>query len=151
MKKVKDVLIELERLLRGWNIFPTDWILVSQYAYRLLGYRVKLRYGHFNILVRRVKIPWKIEEGIEIHSQHGSIYRKNFEEFIGKTGFDFDINLAEEKDYKAKEGKYVLYKLPNGIKIRVQKPTGAIREFEKLLSLSTREGFGAERLDKDIY
>lgn len=151
MKKINGVLEELEKLLQSWEISPTDWILVSQYAYKLLGYRVKLRYGHFNILVRRIKIPWKIEEGVEIHPPHGSIYRKNFEEFIATTGFDFDINLASEKDYEAKEGKYVLYELPNGIKIRVQKPVGAIREFEKLLSLSTREGFGVERLDKDIF
>ncbi|OGM28825.1 hypothetical protein A2962_05080 [Candidatus Woesebacteria bacterium RIFCSPLOWO2_01_FULL_39_61] len=149
--KVENVLVELEKLLQSWRIHPTDWILVSQYAYKLLGYRVKIRYGHFNILVRKMKIPWKIEEGVEIHPPHGTVYRNSFEEFIEKTGFDFDINLAEEMDYEAKDGKYLLYKLPNGIKIRVQKPTGAIREFEKLLSLSTREGFGVERLDKDIY
>src|SRR3989344_2411314 len=98
--KVENVLVELEKLLQSWRIHPTDWILVSQYAYKLLGYRVKIRYGHFNILVRKMKIPWKIEEGVEIHPPHGTVYRNSFEEF---------------------------------------------------LSLSTREGFGVERLDKDIY
>jgi len=149
--KVELVLEDLERLLRSWKITTSDWILVSQYAYRLLGYPVKLRKGHFNILVNKERIPWEITEGIEIHPPRGSMFRKDFEEFLLRTGFDFDINLASRKEFKAKEGYFVWYKLPNGIKIKIQKPIGAIREFEKLLSLSTKEGFGEERIEKDIF
>lgn len=149
--KVKKVLENLEELLSRWDITSDDWILVSQYAYRLLGYKVKLRKGHFNILVRRSKIPWKISEGVEIHPLRGSIYRKEFDDFINKTGFDFDINLATDEEFRAKAPHYVLYSLPNSKKIRVQKPTGAIKEYEKLLKHSTKEGFGVERLDKDIF
>jgi len=149
--ELKRVLVELEKLLQNWRINTSGWILVSQYAYRLLGYDVKLRKGHLNVLVRKNKIPWKIKEGIEIHPPRKTKYRAEFEKFIDKTGFDFDINLATDKEFTAKEGFYVLYKLPNSTEIRVQKPSGAIKEFEKLLSLSTKEGLGTERLNKDIF
>src|SRR3989344_6510408 len=125
--KVEKVLAELEMLLRKWGISTSDWILVSQYAYRLLGYKVMLRRGHLNILVPTARIPWKIQEGLEVHPPRGSKYRKDFERFIIKTGFDFDINLATDSEYKAKEGYYVLYKLPNNKTIRVQKPSGGIK------------------------
>jgi len=149
--KLENVLENLEELLNKWGVSRKDWILVSQYAYKLLGYEVHIRKGHFNVLVRREKIPWKIEEGVEIHPPRGTRHRKDFQSFIEETGFDFDINLATEPEFRLKKGKYVSYLLPNDKKIRVQKPTGAIKEFEKLLSLSTKEGFGVERLDKDIF
>src|SRR3989344_440362 len=91
--KLEEVLQELEKLFTTWKIKESDWILVSQYAYRLLGYDVKIRKGHFNILIKRRKIPWKIKEGLEIHPPRGSKFRNDFQKFIVKTGFDFDINL----------------------------------------------------------
>lgn len=149
--KLEKVLENLESLLSSWGIAPSDWILVSQYAYRLLGYRVKFRKGHFNILVRTQKIPWKIKEGIEVHPPINSPFREDFRKFIAKTKFDFDINLASDKDFIAKRGKFEIYTLTDNKKIQVQRPIGAIKEFEKLMALSTKEGFGTERLDKDIH
>lgn len=138
-------------LLRRWNLVTSDWILVANYAYKLLGYDVRLRrLGHFNVLVKKSKIPWAIYEGIEVHPPRNTKYRNDFKLFLSETGFDFDINLATDEEFKKKAGKYALYTLPNKVKIRVQKPIGAIKEFEKLLSLSTEEGLGVERLDKDI-
>jgi phosphohistidine swiveling domain-containing protein len=148
--KLEKVLDRLEGLLTSWGIPDSDWILVSQYAYRLLGYKVKLREGHFNILVRKKAVPWKIREGVEVHPPRNSIYRQDFKEFIEKTGFDFDINLATDEEFRKKSGKFVIYTLQNKKTIQVQKPEGAVKEFEKLLKLSTPEGFGTERLDKDI-
>jgi phosphohistidine swiveling domain-containing protein len=140
----------LEKLLRKWGIGTPEWILVSQYAYKLLGYDVMLRKGHLNILVKKHLIPWKIKEGLEIHPPRGSKFRDEFEKFIEKTGFDFDINLATDNEYKAKEGFYVLYKLPNNKIIRVQKLSGGIKAYEKFLELSNEEGLGTERLEKEI-
>ena len=91
---IEKVLIELRDVLEKWGITYLDWILVSQYAYRLLGYKVKLRKEHFNILIRKKKIPWKIKEGYEIHPPRDTSFRLQFQEFIKKTGFDFDLNLA---------------------------------------------------------
>ena len=148
--KVEKVLVELEKLLRTWGIETSDWILVANYAYKLMGYDVKLRRGHLNVLVKKNEIPWQIEEGVEVHPPRNTKYRNDFRKFIDKTGFDFDINLATNREFEQKKGMFILYELPNGIKIRVQIPLGALREFEKLLSLSTREGLGVERLSKDI-
>lgn len=147
--KIVKVLQELEKLLRSWGIGSEDWILVANYAYKLLGYDVKLRPGHLNILIAKGKIPWKVKEGIEIHPPRNTKYRNDFKRFIDETGYDFDINLTTAKAFKEKEGKYILYILPNGGKIRVQTPEGAVKEFKKLLSLSTYQGLGVERLDKD--
>ena len=148
--RINDVLEELEKLFRKWEVEPDYWILVAGYAYRLLGYDIKVRSGHFNILVPREKIPWTIKEGIEIHPPRGTLYRKDFKKFVQSTGFDFDINLATLLEFKKKRSDYVIYKLPNNRKIKVQKPVGALRELRKLLKLSTKEGLGSERLQKDI-
>lgn len=147
---IKKVLENLERLLKSWGIDTNNWILVANYGYKLLGYDVKLRPGHLNVLVVKNKIPWKIKEGVEIHPPRKSKFREDFRVFMKKTGFDFDLNLANQQEFKEKIGKYVLYSLPNGAKIKVQTVKGAIKEFEKLLSLSTKEGLGTERLNKDI-
>ncbi len=148
--KLKEVLIKLESLLDHWGISTSDWILVAGYAYKLLGFDVHVRKGHFNILTNKNKIPWEIKEGIEIHPPRGTSYREDFRDFIAKTGFDFDINLSTEEEFERKVGKIKLYTLPNGTVIRVQKPIGAIEELQKLLSFSTKKGLGAERLQKDI-
>jgi phosphoenolpyruvate synthase/pyruvate phosphate dikinase len=148
--KLDKVLTDLEELLSSWGIDVKDWILVSQYAYKLLGYDVKFRKGHFNILVRSRKIPWKVKEGIEVCPPRNSGFWEDFNDFIKKTKFDFDINLATDAEFKKKKGKYVNYILSDKKIIHVQKPTGAIKEYEKLLSFSTKEGLGPDRLDKDI-
>lgn len=148
--KVEKVLEHLEKLLISWGITTSEWILVAGYAYKLLSYDIQVRKGHFNILTTRDKIPWKIKEGIEIHPPRGTHYREDFRKFIEKTGFDFDINLATKEEFEKKEGKYKLFPLLNGIKIKVQKPVGAIEELKKLLSLSTEKALGVERLQKDI-
>ena len=148
--KIENVLIELTNLLENWGIVESDWILVANYSYRLLGYNVKLRSGHLNVLIKKDKIPWRVREGIEIHPPRNTKFRDDFRKFIEKTGFDFDINLASRKEFKDKRGKYVLYMLPDARRVRLQTPEGAIAEFEKLLALSTKEGLGEERLEKDI-
>jgi len=146
---LEEVLEDLERLLKKWGINSSQWILVAGYAYKLLGYDIHVRKGHFNILITRDKIPWEVKEGIEIHPPRGTNYREDFRKLIVKTGYDFDINLSTNQEFEKKEGKFELYTLPNGTKIKVQKPIGAIEELHKLLSFSTKNALGIERLQKD--
>lgn len=143
--RIEEVLENLEELLRRWGISKKDWIFVAQYAYRLLGYDVKVRREHLNIIVNREKIPWEIGEGLEIHPHRGTKFSKQYNHFIRKTDFDFDITHLSPKDFKGKEGKFILYSLPNGKQIRVQTPIGAIEELERLLSMSIDEGWGVEK------
>jgi phosphoenolpyruvate synthase/pyruvate phosphate dikinase len=143
--KIEKVLEELGKLLDRWGIKSSDWIFITEYAYRLLGYDVKVRKGHLNILVKRSKIPWKVGEGLEIHPIRGTKFEKQYKKFINKTGFDFDITPLFDQEFRNKKGKFVSYLLPNGKKMQVQTPIGAVEELEKLLSMSTDKGLGQDR------
>lgn len=50
--RVGPVLDDLQRLLAGWRLAPDDWIFAAQYAERLLGYDVRVRKGHLNLMAK---------------------------------------------------------------------------------------------------
>lgn len=143
--KIEEVLENLVVLLNGWGISLEDWILVSQYAYRLLGYEVKVREGHLNILIDRGKIPWEVGEALETHPPENTKESEQFQQFVEITGFEFDISPVAPKDFKEKIKNTVLYSLPNGTKIRVQTPIGALEELDQILSKCTADGWGEEK------
>lgn len=142
---IKQALESLEKLLKDWGLFQNDWALTSQYAYRLLGYDVKVRKGHFNILVNKKKLPWRVGEGLEIHPPEGTKAAKQYHKFVKKTGFEVDIIPASPRDFKRRAHKSVLYSLPNKKQIRVLTPWGCLGELNILLSQCTDRGWGKDK------
>lgn len=143
--KLEKVLIQLRELFNEWGFGFKDWILAAQYAYILQGYDIKMRKGHFNILVDKTKLPWESGEALETHPPENTEISKRYHKFVKDTGFEFDISPVPSKDFKRKVKETVIYDLPGRDKILLQTPWGAIEELDKIFSLCTPEGWGEEK------
>jgi phosphohistidine swiveling domain-containing protein len=142
---IEQTLVRLEKLLSQWGIKPQDWILVTEYALRLLGYDVKIRKGHLNIIVNRKKLPWDPGEALETHPPEKTKLANQLQEFVEGTGLEFDILPPSPQDFRKKLKNSVVYSLPNGKQINIQTPQGALEELASLLSKCTAEGWGEEK------
>lgn len=142
---IKKALENLEKLLKDWGLSQDGWVFTSQYAYRLLGYEVKVREGHFNILVNKNRLPWEVGEGLEIHPPEGTKAAKQYHQFVKRTGFEADIIPASPPDFKKRSKKTVKYSLPNKKQILVHTPWGCLGELNILLSQCTDKGWGKDK------
>lgn len=122
--KIEKVLENLEGLLSSWGISTEDWIFAAQYAERLLGYNISVRKGHLNLLVSKSKIPWKVKEEFETHPLVGTKYSRQYQIFMKKTGFEFDIVPVSLKEFEKKIKKTVSHPILPGKQIQVQIPWG---------------------------
>lgn len=143
--KIEKVLEGLEELLNGWGLNQNDWILVAQYAYRLLGYDVKVREGHLNILADKTKLPWEVKEGLEAHPRMGTSAYKQHQQFLRRTGFEVDINPLPPRKLRERLKDSIGHTLPNKKQINVLNPWGLLKELDDLLSMCTAEGWGEEK------
>jgi phosphohistidine swiveling domain-containing protein len=143
--KLEKVLEKLEELLRGWGLTYKDWILVGCYANKLLGYKTKLRKGHFNVKINKDKIWWKTI-GVEAFPPKDSKEFRQFKKWMKETGFDSDlIPESSEKLKKKSKEDFKIYPLPNKKKIRVATPVGALKDLDFVLSQCTEKGLGIEK------
>lgn len=102
----KKALLEVGKLLSRYRIGSDDWILVGPQVYRAHGYRVAYdRLHHFHVMISKQKVPWKLPQAQkalpEVVPPFNSRFRKSCNQFIKKTGFDFDIIIAPKplRDY----------------------------------------------------
>ncbi|HUV42570.1 MAG TPA: PEP-utilizing enzyme [Patescibacteria group bacterium] len=142
---IEKALESLEELLKDWGLSQDDWVFTSQYAYRLLGYEVKVREGHFNILVNKNKLPWKVGEGLEIHPPKGTKSARQYHQFVKKTGFEVDIIPGSPLDFEKRSKKTIRYSLPNRKQILVHTPWGCLGELNLLLSQCNDKGWGEDK------
>lgn len=143
--KIEGALEKLEELLGDWGLDKNDWILIAQYAYRLLGYDVKVREGHLNILANKTKLLWEVKEGLEAHPRVGTSAYEQHQQFMKKTGFEVDINPLSPHILKERLKESVSYTLPNKKQINVLTPKELLKELDNLLSLCNAEGWGEEK------
>lgn len=143
--KIEEVLEKLEELFRTWNLGTDDWVVTGPYAFKLQGYKVKLREGHLNVLINKAKLWWKTH-GMEAFPPKASREFKQFKEWMRATGFDSDLIPKSPKDMKRLRENSVLYPLPNGRVARFGTLTGQLREIgEFILPQCTEEGIGVEK------
>jgi phosphohistidine swiveling domain-containing protein len=146
--EIERVLEKLESLLSKWSLSTRDWILIADYARKLLGYDVKFRRGHLNIVVDKSRLPWQVEEELESFETQPSKDTDEAlqcEKFCKKTGFEFDIIPFSTKVFRRKTKDTIGYILPNKKTILIQTPLGALDEFDLLLSQCNREELGEEK------
>lgn len=143
--KVEKVLVNLEKLLSKWGISNSNWIFAAQYAERLLGYDIKVREGHLNILVNRTRIPWEFGEDLETYPPADTKYYQQYKNFMNQTGFEFDIVPVSPREFQKKIKKTVSYPISSSEKILVQTPWGGLDELDYILSKCNREGWGEEK------
>ncbi len=141
----KKALLRLSRLFNHWGISPHNWILTAQYAFLLLGYDVQVRPGHFNIQVQREKLPWNPGNVLESHPPDKSVFQKEIQQFLKKTGFEFDIVPLSEKNFSKSVSEAQQIALTKNIKIFVQTPTAMAQEVDELMSECTNSGWGEEK------
>jgi phosphohistidine swiveling domain-containing protein len=139
-------LVELERLLEKWGLTGKDWILTGQYVYRLLGYDVSVRKGHHNVIVDKTKIPWKMNnKALEIYPPVGTEEADQYQKYIKKTGFEFDLLPFEPFEFNQKLKQTKPYLLNNGQKILLQNEIGQLALLKDILSKSHDQGWGIEK------
>ena len=127
----KKVLFDVGKLLNQYGIGSDDWILVGPHAYRANGYRVAYdRPHHFHVMIGKQKVPWKLPRAQktlpEVVPPFYSRFRKSCNEFIRKTGFDFDVIVS-----------------PQPISVYIKQHTKIVRlrgeKYFRLLSLDANE------------
>ena len=140
--EINNVLSQLYDLFSEWELQSSDWIFTAQYADRLQGYDVPVRSGHFNIIVRKEKIPWETGDALETHPPLDSMSEKSYKNFREKTGFEFDITPLSSNDFVQYEHDTTSYALENNKNIRVITPSGSCRQLDAILSMCHEQGWG---------
>lgn len=139
--KLDNVLEKTEEFFKKWELDFNDWILIAHYAHKLEGYRVKVRKGHFNIMVNKEKLSWIENSWIkgwkyQAFPPVNSKWAKEYNLWQKKTKFDIDFIPLSKKELNKfiRNKKYsFFYKLPNKKKIRVIKVRGLLRRYEDSL------------------
>ena len=143
--ELEKVLETLEKLLTKWGLNRDDWILIANYAMSLLGYRVKIRKGHFNTVVNKDKLPWKSPEGFEIFPPKGSKEAREYSTWMKSTGFDTDLVAMSSREVENILKDTIFYQLPNKRKIRLLNAKGELKLLDDYLSHCTEKEVGVEK------
>lgn len=111
--KLEKVLEKLKELFDKWGLEQKDWILIADYAVKLQGYKVRVRKNHFNTIINKEKLPWKVKEGFEIFPPKDSIWSKDYIKWMRLTGFETDLIPYGRKKIKEYLKYRAIYNLPN--------------------------------------
>lgn len=144
--KLEKVLEKLEELFRKWGLSTEDWMLIANYAFKLQGYRVKLREGHFNVIVNEDKLWWKTSPN-EVFPPKNSKEFRELKKWMKITGFSSDL-IPQNSDWfkRIEEGNTIFYALPNGKNIRLITLCGELKEvLDLILAQCTKKGLGVEK------
>jgi len=117
--ELEKVIEKLEKLLRKWGIKRDQWILIANYALKLQGYESKLRKGHFNTILYKEKLPWKVKEGFEVFPPKNSAWEKDNIKWMKETNFETDLIPYNSRKVKKYLKYSILYKLPNKRLVRL--------------------------------
>lgn len=120
--KLEKVLEKFEVMVSKWGLTKDDWFFIGEHSLKLLGYDIKARPGHLDILVNKSKLPWKVPQKIESTiPPRNSQYMQDYKVFIKKT--DFGPHLLPlplfHLNYQESLSKSFNYRLPNDKQIRI--------------------------------
>lgn len=92
-----EAIVRAGRMLKLHGVLLGQWALAGPYAYKALGYDVIYhRSRHFHIVMKPDYIPWnqnEMENMYEVVPPQDTKFGKDFQKYIKKTGYDFDIIL----------------------------------------------------------
>jgi phosphoenolpyruvate synthase/pyruvate phosphate dikinase len=143
--KAEKALEKLGDMFKEWGLGINDWVLIAHYALRFQGYKVKLRRGHFNTIVDKSKLPWKIGEGYEIFPPKGSRWAREFSHWMKLTSFDTDLIIHSPQKLKEIIEDTILYQLPNKKRVRILTMRGSLKILDEYLVHCKEEEVGEEK------
>ena len=126
-RRLQKALIALKLSLSKYDINEDQWILVGPLAYKANGFNVDVaRPLHLHIIIYENFIPWKLtdceRQKKEIKPSPKCKFWKEYQYFIDKTNYDFDIIILSKEEWEGffeKKSKWI--RLGNNNLIRIIK------------------------------
>lgn len=147
--KILKVLEKLERLLSGWGLSTDDWSLLGEWAMVLQDYKVTPRPGVVDICALKDRLPWKVKEDTQTIPPRDSPYFSQWISFTERTGFGVDIFPLPRRPFsRSKVKDSVLFRLPNGKKIRLNTPSSEVKAHTTMLKKPVLDHVKGEKVQR---